>query len=110
MKGHIEAWREVVLGYQNLLLAMRPIFPYLWVMKTTVELPDELFQRAKVMSAERGTTLKDIMVQALQLWFRTPEKDEEKERQATVKRLLKAMRASNSEPMRPLKREEIYER
>ena len=55
---------------------MQSIFPYLWVMKTTVELPDELFQRAKVMSAERGTTLKEIMVQALQLWFRTPEKDE----------------------------------
>lgn len=89
---------------------MRPVFPYLWGMKTTIELPDELFQRAKVMSAQRGTTLKEIMVQALQLWFRTPEKDEEKERQATVKRLLKSMRASNSEPMRPLKREEIYER
>ena len=60
-------------------------------------------------SAERGTTLKEIMVQALKLWMRTPAEDEERKRQATVKRLLKAMRASNSEPMQPLKREEIYE-
>ena len=96
--------------YKKFLLAKYPVLPYLWSMKTTIELPDELFQRAKVMSAERGTTLKEIMAQALQLWFRTPAKDVEKERQATVKRLLKAMQASNSEPMKPLKREEIYER
>jgi predicted transcriptional regulator len=79
-------------------------------MKTTIELPDELFQQAKVMAAERGMTLKDIMVQSLKLWFRTPAEDVEKKRQATVKRLLQAMRASNTEPMIPLKREEIYDR
>ena len=80
------------------------------MMKTTIELPDELFQQAKVMAAERSTTLKDIMVQALKLWFRTPAEDERKNRQATVKRLLQAMRASNTEPMVPLGREEIYDR
>jgi predicted transcriptional regulator len=79
-------------------------------MKTTIELPDDLFQRAKVISAERGTTLKEIMVQALKLWMRSPAEDEEAVRQATLKRLLKAMRAANSEPMVPLTREEIYER
>jgi hypothetical protein len=79
-------------------------------MKTTIELPDELFQQAKVMAAERGMTLKDIMVQSLKLWFRTPAEDAEKKGQATVKRLLQAMRASNTQPMIPLKREEIYDR
>lgn len=79
-------------------------------MKTTIELPDELFQQAKVMAAERGTTLKEIMIQSLKLWFRTPAEDAEKNRQATVKRLLQAMRASNTEPMIPLKRGEIYDR
>jgi hypothetical protein len=44
-------------------------------MKTTIELPDELFQQAKVMAAERGMTLKEIMVQSLKLWFRTPAED-----------------------------------
>jgi predicted transcriptional regulator len=48
--------------------------------KTTIELPDELFQRAKVMAAERSTTLKDIMVQALKLWFRASTGDEENNR------------------------------
>lgn len=79
-------------------------------MKTTIELPDDLFQRAKMISVERGTTLKEIMVQALKLWMRSPAEDEEAARQVTLKRLLKAMRASNAEPMVPLKREEIYER
>ena len=79
-------------------------------MKTTIELPDELFHRAKVVAAERSTTLKDIMVQALKLWLRAPAEDEEKKRQATVKRLLQAMRASNTESMLPFKREEIYDR
>jgi len=34
----------------------------------------------------------------------------ENERKKTLKRLLKAMRASNTEPMQPLTREEIYDR
>jgi hypothetical protein len=62
------------------------------------------------VAAERSTTLKDIMVQALKLWLRAPAEDEEKKRQATVKRLLQAMRASNTESMLPFKREEIYDR
>ena len=79
-------------------------------MKTTIDLPDDLFQKAKMVAAERSTTLKDIMVQALQLWFRTPAEGEEKQRKARMKELLKAMQASNTEPMVPLKREEIYDR
>jgi predicted transcriptional regulator len=79
-------------------------------MKTTIELPDDLFLKAKVLAAERSTTLKDIMVQALQLFTRSPAELNEKKRKAVVKRLLKAMQASNTEPMVPLKREEIYDR
>ena len=79
-------------------------------MKTTIELPDDLFQKAKVLAAERSTTLRDIMTQALRQWMQTPSADEEKQRKANVKRLLKAMQASNKEPMAPLKREEIYDR
>ena len=79
-------------------------------MKTTIDLPDELFQRAKVLAAERGMTLKDIMVQSLKQWMHTPPEAEEKKRKARMKQWLKAMQASNTEPMKPLKREEIYDR
>jgi predicted transcriptional regulator len=79
-------------------------------MKTTIELPDDLFLKVKVMAAERSTTLKDIIVQSLQMFTRNPSENDEKKRKAMVKRLLKAMQASNTEPMIPLTREEIYDR
>lgn len=34
-------------------------------MKTTVELPDRLFRRAKVLAAQRGTTLRELVVEGL---------------------------------------------
>jgi hypothetical protein len=35
-------------------------------MKTTIELPDALFHRAKVVAAQRKITLKQLMVDALE--------------------------------------------
>ncbi len=35
-------------------------------MKTTIEIPDPLFRRAKSKAAERGQTLKDLVTEALQ--------------------------------------------
>ncbi len=35
-------------------------------MKTTVEIPDPLFRRAKSRAAERGQTLKELVTDALQ--------------------------------------------
>jgi predicted transcriptional regulator len=94
----------------HLSLAHLPVFPYLWVVKTTIELPDELFLKAKMLAAERRITLKEIMVQALSLFTQTPPEAEEKKRKAALKRLLKGMKAANTEPMAPLKRDEIYDR
>ncbi len=79
-------------------------------MKTTIELPDDLFLKVKVLAAERRTTLKELMIQALNLLTQSPPESEEKQRKAVGMRLLKSMQASNTEPMVPLKREEIYGR
>lgn len=39
----------------------------IWVaVKTTIELPDPLFRRAKARAAERGQTLKQLVTEALQ--------------------------------------------
>ncbi|HVR96080.1 MAG TPA: type II toxin-antitoxin system VapB family antitoxin [Thermoanaerobaculia bacterium] len=38
-------------------------------MKTTLELPDELFRRSKAMAAMRGESLKDLVREALQLYL-----------------------------------------
>lgn len=35
-------------------------------MKTTIELPDALFRRAKARAAERGLSLKELFTEALQ--------------------------------------------
>ena len=35
-------------------------------MKTTIEIPDVLFRRAKAKAAERGQTLRDLVPEALQ--------------------------------------------
>lgn len=80
------------------------------LMKTTIELPDEIFRKAKVAAAEQHTTLKELITQALENHLGKPSPSEEKKRQTALKRLLKQMQATNTEPMRPLKREEIHDR
>lgn len=79
-------------------------------MKTTIDLPGEILIRAKMLAAERRTTLRELVVQGLTLVIATPTGDEEAKRKAELKRLLKAMQASNTKPMVPLKRREIYDR
>jgi hypothetical protein len=39
--------------------------------KTTVELPDEFYRRAKVEAASRGRTLKDLVEEGLELVLET---------------------------------------
>lgn len=79
-------------------------------MKTTIDLPDEVFLKAKIHAAERSMTFKDVVIQGLKLVTEAPDEAGRKKRKTELKRLLKAMQASNTEPMVPLKREEIYDR
>ena len=79
-------------------------------MKTTIDLPDDVFFKAKLLAAERRTTLKEIMILGLRQITDAPPEGAEKQRKATLKRLIKAMKATNTDPMVPLKREEIYDR
>lgn len=76
-------------------------------MKTTIELPDDILRRAKIAAAERDTSLKDLFTQALERFLTTPSKQDNKE---TLRQLLEKMKASNSEPMKPLSREDLHER
>jgi hypothetical protein len=79
-------------------------------MKTTIDFPDELLHRAKVMAAEKRTTLREIMVQALEQATKGGSKEEEdKKRKTKFRLLLKKMKASNTEPMQPLNRDELHD-
>jgi hypothetical protein len=42
--------------------------------KTTVEMPDELYRRAKAMAALRGRKLKDLVEEGLRLVLEAPRK------------------------------------
>jgi predicted transcriptional regulator len=79
-------------------------------MKTTIDFPDELLHRVKVIAAERRTTLKDLMVQALRHITEPPPEVVDKERKETFRRLLREMKASNTEPMNPLARNDAHDR
>lgn len=78
-------------------------------MKTTIDFPDELLHRAKVVAAQRRTTLRELAVSGLE---RVLENDESAgaDRKQKVRNLLAALQAANTEPMTPLTREEIYDR
>jgi hypothetical protein len=41
-------------------------------MKTTIDIPDALFRRAKARAAERGQSLKDFVAEALQAKLASP--------------------------------------
>lgn len=46
------------------------MFTYLCV-RTTIDMPDALFRHAKQVAAEQGTTLRDLVVSALEVRLRT---------------------------------------
>jgi uncharacterized coiled-coil protein SlyX len=79
-------------------------------MKTTIELPNDVFLKAKILAVERRMTFKDVVIQGLKLVTETPLETDLEARKVALKRLLKAMQASNTEPLVPLAREEIYDR
>jgi len=79
-------------------------------MKTTIELPDETFRKAKVLAAERRTTLKEVVTEALDRFLESSGGNTERTRKANLKRLLADMQAANTAPMVPLSREEAHDR
>lgn len=44
---------------------MVPVSPYLRFMKTTIEIPDLIAQRVKILAAQRRTTLRELVLQGL---------------------------------------------
>jgi hypothetical protein len=80
------------------------------LIKTTIELPDDVFLKAKILAAQSGMTFKDVVIQGLKLVIQSLSEEEERKRKVALKQLLKNMQASNTEAMVPLKRDEIYDR
>ena len=79
-------------------------------MKTTIDLPDEILHRVKIIAAQRKTTLKELVLQGLSLVVLSAPVEHEKRRQDALNRLVIALKARNTRPMVPLKRDAIYDR
>jgi hypothetical protein len=60
-------------------------------MKTTVEVPDDLYRRAKAQAALRGRKLKDLVAEGLRLVLETPGR---KRRSPSLAGLMKRARGS----------------
>lgn len=79
-------------------------------MKTTIDLPEDLLHRAKITAAQRKTTLKELVLQGLEYATRHEMPDPEVVRKERAAKLIAALQARNTDPMKPLKRKEIYDR
>ena len=79
-------------------------------MKTTIDLPDKVLHRVKVIAAERKTTLKALVVQGLIHVTQSNAEEKKGARQKAMQRLISDLRGKNASPLTPLKRAEIYDR
>lgn len=73
-------------------------------MKTTIDLPDEVLHRAKIVAAQRRTTLKELFLSGLEMAMRL--EAEAPVREEALTRLRRGLNLGG----RPLPREEIHER
>ena len=82
-------------------------------MKTTIDLPDDLLHRAKIVAAQRKTTLKELVLQGLDYAIENPAPtgDPEAQRKERASKLLKLLGDIEiTEPVGKWRREEIYDR
>jgi hypothetical protein len=77
---------------------------YLLRVKTTIDLPDDLLHRAKIVAAQRKTTLKKLVQAGLDWVLRSDTGNAD--RRAALDRLKKGLHLGG----RPLTREQAHER
>jgi hypothetical protein len=79
-------------------------------MKTTIDLPDELLQRAEMTAAECRTTVKELLIRGLNDAIDSTAESGELKRRERAGRLLGALQGRNTEPVGDFRREELYDR
>ena len=79
-------------------------------MKTTIDLPEEILHQAKIVAAQRKTTLKELVMQGLALVTEDRSDRADEQHLELAERLIAGLQAANTEPLQPLTRDEIYDR
>lgn len=79
-------------------------------MRTTLEIPDQLFKRAKLKAVHEGVALKDIINRALESELASSAEDTTG-RRTRADRLFAALdQARNTQPVGRLNRDELHDR
>ena len=79
-------------------------------MRTTLDIPDEIFKHAKLQAVHEGVPLKEVITRALAREF-APVGNDQALRKARARRLFAALdKARNSRPVGRLRRNELYDR
>ena len=79
-------------------------------MRTTLDIPDAVFKRAKLKAVHEGVPFKDIVTRALERDLAAPANDADTKR-SRASRLFAALDQSrNTQPVGRLNRDEIYDR
>ena len=80
-------------------------------MKTTIDFPDDILHRAKIVAAQRKTTLKELVIAGLAHALETPSTHEDTRRRERAARLIAALsKGRNTAAIGRLNREELYDR
>lgn len=80
-------------------------------MKTTIDFPEEILHRAKIVAAQRKTTFRELVIGGLVHSLDSPPKDEEARRTERATRLITALsKGRNTDPIGPMNRDEIHDR
>jgi len=80
-------------------------------MRTTLDLPDSLFKKAKLQAVHEGVALKEVVTRALERGLAANSGAEDNARQSRAKRLFASLdKARNTKPVGPLHRAKLYDR
>jgi hypothetical protein len=80
-------------------------------MRTTLDLPDNLFKKAKLQAVHEGVALKEVVTRALERGLASSAATEGAERKSRAKRLFASLdKARNTKPVGPLNRAKLYDR
>ena len=80
-------------------------------MRTTLDLPDNLFKKAKLQAVHEGVALKEVVTRALERGLAAGTSPVDAQRKARAKNLFASLdKARNTEPVGRLNRAKLYDR
>jgi hypothetical protein len=81
------------------------------LVKITIDFPEEILHRAKIVAAQRKSTFRDLVITGLTHTLDMPPQDEDAARRKRAARLIAALsKGRNADPIGLLNRDELHDR